>query len=190
MTPLVGKRARFVEEYLIDLNATQAAVRSGYSPHSAGVEGCRLLRNANVRAHVDMAMAERSKRTGVNADRILDELGKIAFVNPADALDLNEAMILPEASADDTAAIQYIKCKRSSFGNNGESVEREVKFHDKLKALDMAGRHIGMWSDKRGSGGGDENELNTGVVLLPPVLPEPVPPENVLSDFDDGDALE
>ncbi len=68
MTP---KQQRFVQEYLVDLNATQAAVRAGYARSGASVEGVRLLANAKVAAAVAAAQAERSKRTEVTQDYVL-----------------------------------------------------------------------------------------------------------------------
>ena len=65
------KQLRFCEEYLIDLNATQAAIRAGYSPKTAKEQGSRLLSNANVRARIDKDIAERSKRVGVNQQRVI-----------------------------------------------------------------------------------------------------------------------
>jgi phage terminase small subunit len=56
---LTPKQARFVEEYLVDLNAKQAAIRAGYSPKTAEVQGCRLLRNVQVAAAIQRAQAER-----------------------------------------------------------------------------------------------------------------------------------
>ena len=78
-------------------------------------------------------MAERSKRTGINADRVLQELGKIAFVNAADVIDMNNATVKDGADRDDTAAIASVKVKVIS-GANGEGIEREIRLADKLKA--------------------------------------------------------
>ena len=137
------KQKRFVEEYLIDLNATQAAIRAGYSPETAKDIGCQNLAKLNISAAIAKAMAERSKRTGVNQDRIVLELAKIAFVNPAD-VDISN----PEtATADDAAAIQSVKVKRFSTKDGG-GTEREIRFHDKIRALELLGRHVGMWNDK------------------------------------------
>lgn len=72
------KQALFVKEYLLDLNATQAAVRAGYSEHTAEQQGSRLLRNAHVRAAVDCVMAERSRRLGITAERVLSDIDRIA----------------------------------------------------------------------------------------------------------------
>ncbi len=144
---MTRKQKRFCEEYQIDLNATQAAIRAGYSPESAGSIGSELLKKPEIRARIDKAMAERSKRTGINADRVLQELGKIAFVNAADVIDMNNATIKDGADRDDTAAIASVKVKVIS-GANGEGVEREIRLADKLKALELCGRHLGMFNDK------------------------------------------
>jgi len=61
---LTAKQKRFIEEYLIDMNATQAAIRAGYSPDSAKEIGCENLTKPNIKAAIDKAMAERSRRTG------------------------------------------------------------------------------------------------------------------------------
>ena len=65
---LTEKQQRFVDEYLIDLNATQAAIRAGYSAKTADVQGSRMLANCKVQQAISIAMAERSKRTGINQD--------------------------------------------------------------------------------------------------------------------------
>lgn len=141
---MTKKQKRFVEEYLIDLNATQAAIRAGYSPDTAQVQGSRMLSNVMVSREIAKAMAERSRRTGVNADRVVMELAKIAFVNADDVIDAETATVKPDASRDDTAAIQSVKVK--TFGEDG--LEREIKMADKLKALELLGKHLGMFKDK------------------------------------------
>lgn len=78
---MTNKQKRFCEEYLIDLNATQAAIRAGYSPRSANKIAAENMAKPGIRACIDKEMAERSKRTGVNADRVIRELARVAFVN-------------------------------------------------------------------------------------------------------------
>ena len=147
MAKLTEKQRRFVEEYLIDLNATQAAIRAGYSVKTAKDIGCQNLAKLNIQQAVSEQMAERSKRTGVNQDRIVLELAKIAFVNAADVIDSDDATIKARATADDTAAIQSVKVKVIPT-KEGEGVEREIRLNDKLKALELLGKHLGMWNDK------------------------------------------
>lgn len=89
-------------------------------------------------------MAERSRRTGVNADRVVMELAKIAFVNAKDVINTETATVKAGALPEDTAAIQSVKVK--TFGEDG--LEREIKMADKLKALELLGKHLGMFKDK------------------------------------------
>ena len=143
----LSKQDVFVEEYLIDLNATQACIRAGYSVKTASEQGARLLANVKVQTKIAKAMAERSKRTGVNQDRVVLELAKIAFVNPSELIDTNTGKVLPGASSDDLACIQSVKVKKTTKGKNVIE-EREVRVHDKIKALEKLGQHLGMWNDK------------------------------------------
>ena len=147
MAKLTEKQQRFVDEYLIDLNATQAAIRAGYSVKTAREQASQNLTKLNIQQAISEKMAERSKRTGVNQDRIVLELAKIAFVNAADVIDSDDATIKAGATADDTAAIQSVKVKVIPT-KEGEGVEREIRLNDKLKALDLLGKHLGMWNDK------------------------------------------
>lgn len=140
---LTKKQKVFVEEYLIDLNATQAAIRAGYSPDTAEQIGYQLLQKTSVSNEISKAMAERSRRTGINQDRVLQELAKIGFAKITDVVDTETAKIKPGASDDDLACIQSIKIRPNEWGT-----EREVKLCDKKSALELLGRHLGMWNDK------------------------------------------
>lgn len=146
MAKLTPKQQRFIEEYLIDLNATQAAIRAGYSPKTAKEIGSENLSKPNIRARIEQAMAERSKRTGINQDRVLRELARIAFVNAADVINFDSATIAEGASEDDTAAIASVKVKTIPT-DAGEGVEREIRMCDKLKALELLGKHLGMFNN-------------------------------------------
>lgn len=153
---MTKKQKRFIEEYLIDLNATQAAIRAGYSPDTAKSIGSENLTKPDLQVRIAKAMAERSKRTGVNADRVVMELAKIAFVNAGDVIDAETATLKPDAAKEDTAAIQSVKVK--TFGEDG--LEREIKMADKLKALELLGKHLGMFKDKVELSGTLETEKN------------------------------
>ena len=151
---LTQKQKLFIDEYLIDLNATQAAIRAGYSPNNADKIGSELLGKTRVSDAIKTAMAERSKRTGVNADRVVQELAKIAFVNATEVIGPKTAMVREDALPEDTAAIQFVKVK--TFGEDG--LEREIKMADKLKALELLGRHLGIFKDKMELSGGLDAE--------------------------------
>jgi phage terminase small subunit len=139
------KHELFVQEYLVDLNQTQAAIRAGYSPISASQTASEIMANPKVRTRVEELRAERSKRTGVNADRVVQELARIAFVNPTEVVNAKDATLKEDADEDDTAAIASVKVK--IVDGDFSSVEREIKFADKLKALELLGKHLGMFTD-------------------------------------------
>lgn len=139
---MTEKQIRFCDEYMIDLNATQAAIRAGYSARSAGTNGPRLLGNAGVRARIDEAMAEQSRRTGVTAERVVRELARLAFVNAPDVIDMRTARLREDATEDDRATIASIKVKTGD-----QFTEREIRMCDKVKALELLGRHLGMFTD-------------------------------------------
>lgn len=147
MAKLTPKQKRFIEEYLVDLNATQAAIRAGYSPHTAKEIGCENLSKPHIRACVEKELAERSRRTGINQDRVIRELARIALVNPVDVINMEEATIRGDASADDTAAILSVKVKYIPT-EDGAITEREIRMADKIKALELLGKHLGMFTDK------------------------------------------
>ena len=143
---LSEQRQQFVDEYLIDLNGTQAAIRAGYSAKTAQEQSSRLLSNVMVQEAISKAMAERSKRTGINQDRVVLELAKLALVKMTDIVD-RQGRIRDGATDDDLACIESIKYKESE-SDTGSSVEREVKIASKIKALELLGKHLGMWNDK------------------------------------------
>lgn len=140
---MTKKQKLFAEEYLIDLNATQAAIRAGYSPNTAKSIGCENLTKPDIRTYIEKAMAERSKRTGINQDRVLQELAKIGFSKITDVVDPVTAKVKEDAKDDDLACIQSIKIKPNEWGT-----EREIKLYDKKAALVEIGRHLGMFKDK------------------------------------------
>lgn len=142
---LTKKQKRFVEEYLIDLNATQAAIRAGYSPDTAYSIGQENLKKPEIKIHIDKAMAERSRRTGVNQDRVILELARIAFLKLTDVVD-SEGRIKDGASEDDLSCIESIKYKHSD-SETGSSIEREVKAASKIRALELLGKHLGMYQN-------------------------------------------
>ena len=143
---LSEQRQRFVDEYLIDLNATQAAIRAGYSVKTANEQGSQNLAKLSIQQAIAEQMAERSKRTGINQDRVVLELAKIALVKMTDIVD-SQGRIKSDASPDDLACIESVKYKESE-SDTGSSVERAVKLASKLKALELLGKHLGMWNDK------------------------------------------
>lgn len=162
---LTDKQKKFVEEYLIDLNATQAAIRAGYKPENAQQIGSENLSKLVISEAIQKAMNKRSARTEITQDMVLNELAKIAFSNGSDF-----------------AKVTTKKCKRQVWDQESETyVEKEVdeqfvelidtdklspekkaaiaeisegkfgisvKSCDKVKALELLGKHLGMFKDK------------------------------------------
>lgn len=110
-------------------------------------QGYQLLQKTSVQEAIAKAMAERSKRTGISQDRVIKELARIAFVNPQNVIDSEDASVREDATEDDLACIQSVKVKTMS-AEKGSSVEREIKLNDKMKALELLGKHLGMFKDK------------------------------------------
>jgi phage terminase small subunit len=145
------KQARFAAEYIADLNGKQAAIRSGYSADTSEVQASRLLRNAKVRTAIKEEMQARSRRTGITADRVVLELAELAFSNIFDFIEVcadgSVQIDLLRATRDRAAAIHDVIVRRSAEGSSNQrgSVKlTQIKLHDKVKALDMLARHLGM----------------------------------------------
>ncbi len=92
-------------------------------------------------------MYEREQRTKVTQDRVVEELAKIAFINPTDVINEYDASLQNGAAREDTAAISSIRVKRLPT-REGFGVEREIKLHDKIRALELLGKHLGLFNDK------------------------------------------
>src|SRR5215469_2878312 len=146
---LTPKQSRFVQEYLIDINGKQAAIRAGYSSKTAEVQASRLLSNAKVDAAVREAMQARSKRTEITADRIVVELARIAFANMRDYWTKKGATLhLHRLDQDRTAAVAEISIDETADGSGVLRRRTRLKLHDKLTALVCLARHMGMFSDR------------------------------------------
>lgn len=142
---LTEKQKLFCEEYLLDLNATNAAIRAGYSPESAADIASENMQKPHIKAAIDKRMAERSARLGVTQDRVLTELAKIAFAAPCEVIDFESGEILDKERA---AAIASIKIKQIPTREGETITERDIRFVDRVKALELCGKHVGMFKDK------------------------------------------
>lgn len=162
------RQKRFADEYLIDLNCEAAAIRAGYSPKYARGNAHKLVANGCIAEYIAQRQKERVKRTEITQDMVLRELAIIAFSNAADyaavvereatfqteegttikLLDPDgnpvmyrtvEPVLTEELTEEQKKALAVIKKGRDSF---------EVKPYDKVRALELIGKHIGMFSDK------------------------------------------
>ena len=155
---LTPKQAEFVRQYLVDLNSTQAAIRAGYSEKTAYRIGAELLQKTSVAEAIATAQAKREQRTEITADRVVAELAKIAFGSARDVMEWGPNGVVLKDSAELTdeqaAAIAGVS---ENITQNGSSLK--LKRHDKVKALELLGRHLGMFTDKV------KNEISGGLEI-------------------------
>jgi phage terminase small subunit len=156
MAKLSPKQEQFCREYLIDLNATQAALRAGYSAKTAYSQGQRLLKDVEVQACVQKLKDARAERTDITADKVLKELALIGFSNMADYAKWGgEGACFydsDELTKEQSAAVAEVSSKKTTYrgkdDDEKETVEIKLKLHDKKGALVDIGRHLGMFKDK------------------------------------------
>jgi phage terminase small subunit len=163
---LTPKQERFVAEYLIDLNATQAAIRAGYSAKTAQEQGSRLLSNVMVAGAVKAKQARLADKYEVTADRVVRELALIGFANMLDYVQIDEQGLarvdLSGVDRDQAAAIHEIKVESVvGAGEDPKTVEKVTfKLADKRAALVDLGKHLGLFDSA-----GDE-ALKEGLAAL------------------------
>ncbi|MGB0697611.1 MAG: terminase small subunit [Rhodospirillaceae bacterium] len=152
---LSPKQQRFVDEYLIDLNATKAAVRAGYSEASASSYGTRLRQTPEIAEAIATALAARAQRTEITQDQVVQELARLAFANMADYMRINEDgdpyLDLSQLNRDHAAAITEATVEDflSGRGKDAREVRRvKIKLADKRGPLVDLGKHLGMFRDK------------------------------------------
>ncbi|MFG1329629.1 terminase small subunit [Xanthobacter autotrophicus] len=159
MTP---RQRRFVEEYIVDLNATQAAIRAGYSRRTAVKIGSENLIKPDIAREIQRAMDERAARTGVTAERVLREIAKLAFLDIRKAFNADGSMKPLDQLDDDTAAAIAGLEVSEELDEDGEVVRarlKKLKLSDKIGALTLLARHLGMLNDKLTLKGDAENPL-------------------------------
>lgn len=158
---LPPKQARFAEEYILDLNATQAAIRAGYSPKTAYRTGADLLKKPQVLQLLDQHKTERSQRVQMDADRVLQRLGEIDEMDVADILD-DDGRVLPikqwpKAWRQTISGIDVTEMAEGS-GDVRQVIGllKKIRWPDKLKNLEMIGRHVSVqaWKEQRELSGG------------------------------------
>jgi len=163
-TPLNPRQKMFISEYLVDLNATAAVIRSGYSKNGASVQGTRMLADPKIAAAVQIEMEKRSKRVEVTMDNVVKELAKMAFADMRQYVVWGEKEIKDggeikkelemklihssELPPELTAAVSEVKLTKDGLS---------FKLHDKKGSLELLGRHLGGFREIKeitGKGGG------------------------------------
>ena len=143
---LNSRQRAFVHEYLQDLNATQAAIRAGYSPHTAGEASYELLNNPRISVAVEKAKAQRLARVNISADSIISEIHALATsrVEHYYIDDFGNVQPTPEAPDNAMAAVSSIKKKIHHDKEGGITYEVEFRLWDKPGQLKLMGKHAGV----------------------------------------------
>lgn len=187
---LTEKQKRFIDEYLIDLNATQAAIRAGYSKKTAGQIAFYYFQKPHIQAEIQKRRARLQSKLEITQEKVLQELASIAFANGSDFAkveDNDTVKMIPTSQlpADKLPAIAGIKAGQYGI---------EVKLHDKVKALELLGKYLGTFE---GNGARSQTENNLleainscgeeGLDDLPEIQQTP---ENDASVVEDGELPE
>jgi phage terminase small subunit len=149
---LTPKQKCFVGEYLKDLNATQAAIRAGYSPSSAAEIGYENLRKPQIATAISQAFKARAERTRVEGDRVVLELARIGFSDLREIASWGEGGLAYKASDEltDEAAATIAGIVETVTRTKDSRKRRTltIKLHDKLRSLELLGRHLGIFTDR------------------------------------------
>ena len=162
------RQIKFIEEYIKSLNATDAAIKAGYSEKTARSQGSRLLTNVDIQKAIQQAKAEREERTKIDADYVLKRLVEIDQMDVLDIMD-DDGNVKPLR---DWPKIwrQYISNIETISMDDGEGWLKKIKWPDKVKNLELLGKHVsvGAFKDKiehTGPNGGDINVTITRRVI-------------------------
>ncbi len=144
---ITAKQQRFVDEYLIDQNGTQAAIRAGYSAKTAQQMATENLLKPVVRAAIEAGLAKQQERTGITADRVLQEVARIGLFDPRKLFrDDGEPKGIHDLDDDTAAAISGVKVStRKDEDGKGETTVTEYKISDKNTALEKLFKHLGLY---------------------------------------------
>lgn len=146
---LEDKQRRFAEQYIIDFNGNAAAIRAGYAENSAAQQASRLLNHDNIQLYLQYLISDRAKRTQITADRVVQEIAKIAFHDVSELLDYFDGHVLfkdldqmqfPEI-------IKSVTIKEVKLGGERIGKVAKIEVYDKVKALELLGRHTAAFTE-------------------------------------------
>ena len=171
------KQELFCQEYLVDLNATKAAERSKYSKKTAYSQGQRLLKNVEIQKRIAELRAKREERTKVTQDRVVKELALLGFSDLKDYITIDnltgaiQAKGFEEMPGETSRALQSIKedrvIKEDADGSKTTVYDKvSFKTHDKIRALEILARHLGMLVERHEVTGEDGGPVKIEYVLV------------------------
>jgi phage terminase small subunit len=154
---LTARQVRFVEQYLVHLNATQACIEAGFSAKTAAAAASRLLRNVKVAVAIRTSQQARAVRVGIEQDRVLAELEDMAFSDISDYVvsDTGDVTLSATAAPRAMHAVQSIKRRIIDVGEGKDrlrTIEVEIKLWDKTSMLKLAAQHVGIPGEQAKAG--------------------------------------
>ncbi|SEG75984.1 phage terminase small subunit [Sphingobacterium lactis] len=166
---LTDKQQRFVEEYMVDLNATQAAIRAGYSQNTAHSIGAENLIKPEIQEAIQKRKQELSDQTGITAERVLKEYAKIAFSDIRELYTPDNNLYDIRQLDDETAgAVMSVEVDVMSVQGMPVGETKKVKLYNKLTALEALGKHIGLFEkDNKQKQAEVQNIINLGSGVKP-----------------------
>lgn len=142
---LSAKQERFCREYIIDLNATQAAIRAGYSARSANSMAARLIVKDSIQKKIRELQNERAAKLEVSAAAVVRELARLAFFDPGTVV-----RVLPGGVLEITPTDQLTDDQRRAVAAVSQSDgSTRIRFADKLRALELLGKHLGLFVERQ-----------------------------------------
>src|SRR5579863_2104553 len=140
---LTAKQERFCHEYMVDMNAHRAAIRAGYKGRNLG---SKMMKNARVSAYLQKVQQEINSRVDISAEAVLKELALTGFSNIQDYLDENYCVVnIARLKRDIAAAIVAVEIKETVSREGAVQRSVKIKLHNKLPALELLGRHLGIF---------------------------------------------
>ncbi len=157
---LSEKHILFCNEYLIDFNASAAFVRAGYAEKGARQNAYTLLQNDEIKEYLSKQQEKLQRKTEISAERVINELAKIAFHNTQDFVNGgNSVLEIKHLDRDKVAAVSKIKTTTKEFDGN-VTTTTEIGFYDKVDALEKLGRHLGVFEKDN-----TQKQPNTNIVI-------------------------
>lgn len=152
---LTAKQQRFIREYLADLNATQAAIRAGYSEKTAPWIGAENLRKPQIQAEIQRLGQKTAQKLEITRERVMEELAAVGFSRVADFVRVEHGQRVFATVTSDLPDSKVAALAGLKQGTNGI----EVKLHDKVRALELLGKALGVFDSGRGPLADTDNNL-------------------------------
>ena len=160
---LTAKQQTFINEYIVDLNGTQAAIRAGYSEDTAKVIASENLTKPDIAEAIQVALDMRSDRTRITADRVLVEVAKLGFSNIKNLFteggQLRNLSTLPDDVAASIQSIEVVTKRVDGGDDNEVEYVHKIKMADKKASLELLGKHLKLFADRTELTGADGKDL-------------------------------